>query len=58
MSLEHCGGFQFLPSLLLVPLNLARNEAWVIPRTLCCLQWCAGMFATFKECRMIKFYVF
>ena len=33
MSLEHCGGCLFWPSLLLLALNLTRNEAWVVPET-------------------------
>ena len=49
MSLEHCGVCLFWSGLLLVVLNLARNEAWVVPETLHSLQWCVGVFSTFKE---------
>ena len=55
MSLEHCGGFLFCPSLLLVSLDLARNEDWVVPRTLCSLRCRAGVFLTFKESCIINF---
>ena len=53
-SSEHCW-VSCLSSLLLVVLNLARNEAWVVPRTLCSLRWCVGVFPTFKERCIIKF---
>ena len=33
MSLEHFDRCFFWPSLLLVALNLSRNEAWIVPRT-------------------------
>ena len=33
MFLEHFGGCLSWPSLLLLALNLARNEAWVVPET-------------------------
>ena len=56
MSLEHCGRSLFWPSLLLVDLNLARNEAYVLPEKLCSLRWCLGVFSTFKESCVINFY--
>ena len=36
MSLEHFSG---------VALNLARNEAWVVPETLCSVGWCVGVYS-------------
>ena len=53
--LEHCGGCLFWPSLLLLTLNLARIEAWVVPETLCILRWCAGVFSTFEDSSVINF---
>ena len=44
MSLKQCGGRLFLPSLLLVALNLAGNEASVVPKTFCSLRKCVGVF--------------
>ena len=58
MSLEHCGGWPFWPSLFLVALNLATNEAWVIPSTLCSLRWRVGVFSTFIEFCIISFLTF
>ena len=54
MSFEHNGGCLFWPGLLLVALNLARNEAWVVPKALCSLQCCVEVFSTFKECCIIN----
>ena len=39
----------FWPTLFWVALNLARNEAWFVPETLCSLRWRVGVFSTFKE---------
>ena len=44
----------FWPSLFCVPLNLARNETWVVSET-CCLQWHIDMFPTCKESCIINF---
>ena len=55
MSLKHCGGCLFWPSLLLVALSLARNEAWVVPETLFSLRWFARVLPTFKESCVINF---
>ena len=44
----------FWPSLLLVALNLARNEAWVAPKTLCSLRWCVGFFSIFMQSCIIN----
>ena len=44
VSLEHWGGCLFQPSWLLVALNSARNDAWVVLRILCPLQVCCGVF--------------
>ena len=38
----------FWSSLLLVALNLARNEALVVLKTLCSLRWCFGVFSALK----------
>ena len=32
------------PILLPLVLNLARNEIWIVPETLCSLRWCDGVF--------------
>ena len=57
MSLEHFREFLFWPSLLLVTVNLARNEAWVVQRTLSSLRWCVAVFSTYKEyCKIFKFF--
>ena len=45
----------FWPCWLLVALNLSGNETWVVPKTLCCLQKCFGMFSTFKVFCRISF---
>ena len=37
-SLENCGEFLFWPSFLLVPSTLAKNEAWIVPKTSCFLH--------------------
>ena len=58
MSLEHCGGCLFWPSLLLVALNLARNEAWVVPETSSSLRCCVCVFSTLKESYIISFKLF
>ena len=55
MSLEHCSPCLFWTSLLRVALNLARNEAWVVPETLCSLRWCVGVYSIFKESCNIDF---
>ena len=55
MSLEHCDECLFWPSLLLLALNLARNETWVVPETLCFLRWCVGVYSTFKDYCVINF---
>ena len=42
------------PSLLRVVLNLATNEAWIVPET-CSPRWCVGVFSTFKESCITNF---
>ena len=45
MSWKHCGGRLLWPRLLLVALNLAGNEASVVPRTFLSLRKCVGVFS-------------
>ena len=48
----------FWSSLFWMALNLARNETWVVPETLCSLWWRVGVFSTFKESWIINFKLF
>ena len=57
MSSKHCSRCLFWPKFLLLALNLARNETWVVPRT-CSLQWCVEVLSTFKKCCIINFWLF
>ena len=43
------------PSLLRVALSMARNEAWVVPETLCSPRWCVDVFLNFKSLVLVIF---
>ena len=55
MSLEHCNGVFFWPSLLRIALNVARTEAWLVSEALCSLRWCVGVYPIFMESCIINF---
>ena len=55
MSLGHCGGCLFWPSLLLVAMNLGRNAGRVVPEGLCFLPRCVEKFLTLKESFVLNF---
>ena len=36
-------------------INLARNEAWIVPETLCSPRWCIGVILNFRSLVLLIF---